>query len=326
MTPALAERARRCGVPAVNVWHNAPVAAVPGVFPDFVAAGRLAAEHLLERGLRRFACLLFPRNRTHADLHRGFADALRQAGYACSVHATDADQAARNAAAWHRFRKTLMRWVASWQRPVGVFVAFTGYTVRHLVNACHEAGLRVPEDVALVVADNDLPVCLQPPPTLTGIDLRYEQAGYEAAQLLDRLMDGAAPPGEPRLIAPGNIQARQSTDFFASDDDLVVAAMRFIAAHIQEPISVNDVAAAVNSSRRTLERRFLEAAGRRVFAEIRRLRIERARRLLVDTDMPVKQVAHAAGFRTSVQMYQVFRHFVHAAPSAFRTEKRGRRD
>jgi LacI family transcriptional regulator len=317
-TPALAARARRCEVPLVNVWHNSSVVGVPGVFPDFQRAGRLAAEHLLERGLRRFACVLFPGNQTHQALHRGFSARLREEDYDCSSHAADGDHATRSAAVWQRFRTTLADWVASWQRPVGVFVAFSGYTARHLVNACNCAGLRMPEDVALVVADNDLPVCLQPPPTLTGVDLHYEQAGYEAARLLERLMNAKAPPRADLFVEPGGIQARQSTDFFAAEDELVVAAMRFIAEHVRQAIGVDDVARGVNASRRTLERRFRQVAGRCVFAEIRRLRIERAKRLLLDTDMPVKQVAHAAGFRAPVQMYQVFRHFVGVAPSEVR--------
>jgi LacI family transcriptional regulator len=302
----------------VNVWHNSPVAQVPAVVPDFHQAGRLAAGHLLDRGLRRFACVLFPRNQTHQALCRGFRERLLEAGYPCTTHATDGDRATRNARSWHGFRSRLDTWVAAWRRPIGVFVTFTGYTARHLVNACACKGLRVPEDLALVVADNDLPVCLQPPPTLTGIDLHYDQAGYEAARLLDRLMNGEPAPHEPLLIAPSGIHARQSTDFFVSDDELVVGAMRFIAEHLHEPISVDDVAAEMKTTRRTLERKFQRLAGRQVFAEIRRLRIERAKRLLLDTNLPLKQVARVTGFGTPVHMYQVFRCFVHASPSEFR--------
>jgi LacI family transcriptional regulator len=119
------------------------------------------------------------------------------------------------------------------------------------------------------------------------------------------------------------MHARQSTDFFASSDERVVEAMRYIAQHITEPIGVDDVAAAVNTCRRTLERKFQQFAGRRVFAEIRRLRIERAKRLLLDSDLPLKQVAREAGFRTPVHMYQVFLQFVQTAPSDFRKQGRG---
>lgn len=321
-TPSLASQARRRGVPVVNVWHNSPVLNLPGVFPDFASAGRLAALHLLERGLRRFVCVMHPRNRTNRAMLEGFHAALQDAGHSSIVHATRAGEVTRNEATWKRGQDTLASWIAAWQCPIGVFVAFNDCTARYVVNACNHQGLRIPEDVALVVADNDLPVCLQLPPTLTGIDLAYERAGYEAARLLDGLMDGAAPPAEPILVPGKGIHARQSTDFFATEDELVLAALRYIASHIQKAIGVNDVAREVSASRRTLERKFQQVTGRPVFAEIRRLRIERAKRLLLDTSLPVKQVARAAGFAGNVQLYQVFRRFVHVAPTEFRQAKR----
>jgi LacI family transcriptional regulator len=317
-TSALARQARRYSVPVVNVWHNSPVQDLPAVYPDFPAAGRLAAAHLLDRGLRRFACLMHTANRTHRAMLGGFRAALYEAGYSGDVLATGTGDATRNETIWRRSQEMLARWVRSWRCPVGVFVAFNDCTARFVVNACTRQGVRIPEDVALVVADNDLPFCLQLPPTLTGIDLGYERAGYEAARLLDQMMDGKPPPAEPVLVPGRGIHARQSTDFFATDDELVQSAMRFIASHIQDPMSVDDIARGIASSRRTLERRFEQEAGRPVFAEVRRLRIERAKRLLLDTELPMKQVARAAGFADHVQMYQVFTRFVHVPPSTFR--------
>jgi LacI family transcriptional regulator len=319
-----ARRARRAGVPVVNVWHNSPTAGVPGVFPDFVRAGKLAAAHLLDRGLRRFACLMYPPNKTHQELRHGFQTALDGAGYDCATHAAATDHQARSERVWERFQQSLERWVVSWQAPVGVLVAFNGFTARYLADTCRRLGRRIPEDVALVVADNDLPICLEPPPSLSGIDLGHERVGYEAARLLERLISGRRPAAELARVPPAGIVARQSTDFFASDDDMVMAAMRFIAGHLQGPIGVNEVARAVHVSRRTLERRFRATAGRSIFAEIRRLRLERAQRMLLDTDLPIKQIAHASGFGGNMQMYQVFMRFVRLSPSVFRNAREPR--
>jgi LacI family transcriptional regulator len=222
---------------------------------------------------------------------------------------------------WKKFEQTLERSIASWQPPVGVLVAFNDFTGRNLVDTCRRLGRHVPEDVAVIVADNDLPICLQPAPSLTGIDVGHERVGYEAARLLDRLMKGGRCTERPLRISPTGVLARQSTDFFAAEDEMVVAAMRYIAGHLQESIGVDDVAAAVHSSRRTLERRFRATTGRCVFSEIRRLRLQRAQRLLIDTDLPIKQVARAAGFGSNVQMYQVFMRLLHSSPSAFREGK-----
>ncbi|MBL8800316.1 MAG: substrate-binding domain-containing protein [Planctomycetia bacterium] len=317
-TGNLARQARRRGVPIVNVWHNSPASELLGVFPDFHSAGQVTARHLLERGLRRFVCVMHPRNRTHQVMFAGYREVLRDAGYACTSHALRSSDMTRSEATWQHYQEALSQWVGTWQRPIGVFVAFNDCTARYVVNACDRQGQRIPEDVALVVADNDLPVCLQPPPTLTGLDLDYERAGYDAARLLDQLMDGATPPKDAILVPGKGIHARQSTDFFATDDELVREALRFMAAHLQEPLGVNDVARGVATSRRTLERRFQQIVGQPVYAEVRRLRIERAKRLLLDTNQSVKQVALAAGFAGPVQLYQVFRRFVGLAPGEFR--------
>lgn len=315
-------RARRAGVPVVNVWHNSPALGLPGVFPDYDRAGELAATHLLERGLRRFACTAFPANASHQMLLRGFRTTLAAAGYDCSVHEPATDQHVASEAHWQRFQQTAETWVRSWTPPIGVLVTFNDFTARYLVDVCRRLGRSIPEDVALVIADNDLPICLQPPPSLTGIDLNYERVGYEAARLLDRLMRGGQAPSKPLFIPPGGIVARQSTDFFATDDDMVVAAMRFIAERLAEPIGVTDVARAVHASRRTLERHFCEHAGRSVFAEIRNLRLQRAQRLLLDTNRSLKQIAHECGFGSNMQLYQTFMRFVGSAPSTFRKRRR----
>ena len=323
-TPALVRKARSAGVPVVNVWHNAPVRGLPGVYPDFAAAGRQAAEHLLELGLRRFVCVFFPANRTHQAMEQAFRSAIEAAGHGCQANRAETDQPARDEATWQRSQALLARWARTWEPPIGVFVAFNGCDARRVSQACLQQGLRIPDDVALVVADDDLPICLQPLPTLTGIDLGYERAGCEAARLLDQLMSGKAAPPEPILVPGGGIHARQSTDCFATDDATVSAALRFIARRLAKPLSVDEVATEVGASRRTLERKFQRFAQRSVFGEVRRLRIERAKRLLIDTDLPIKQVARACGFDSHLSLYQVFVREAGSSPSRFRKANGGK--
>jgi len=57
-TRKLANRAERLKVPIVNVWNSSPVwNRLPSVFMDNLAIGRMKAEHMIARGLRRFAAL-----------------------------------------------------------------------------------------------------------------------------------------------------------------------------------------------------------------------------------------------------------------------------
>ena len=320
----LDKEAKRCNLPLVNVWFNSPADSPANVFPDYESAGRLAAKHLIDRGLRRFACISAKRDRAHPVFIKGFHEALEEKGYSCSCALSSIDPV-HTAVAWRKFQNTLDKWIASWKPPVGVFVAYHDITCRHVTDACRRHGMDVPGDVALVAGGNETAICLNPTPSLTGIETPYQEVGFEAARLLDQLMSGEQPPQQPVLLMSAGIVARQSTDSFAVEDDLVANALRFIANHSHEPIQVNDVAAAVHTSRRTLERKFRQLTGRAIFAEIRRFRVERAKRLLVDSDLQIKQIAHLSGFPSSARLYQVFQQLVNQSPSEFREESKSRK-
>jgi LacI family transcriptional regulator len=149
----------------------------------------------------------------------------------------------------------------------------------------------------------------------------YGQVGYRAAAMLDRLMSGGEPPSSPELVAPAELVPRSSTDVFASDDLLVARALRFISENSHQRIQVKDVATAVATTRRTLERRFSASAGRTIADEITRLRLERAKRRMVETDAPMKDVAIDAGFRNSDHFYKVFARIEGIPPTQYREER-----
>jgi LacI family transcriptional regulator len=316
-TRSAAEQSRRRRIPLVNVWLNSPTRRLPGVFPDFAAHGRLAAEHLLGRGFRHFGCLSSRGSRSHRRLIEAFHTTLAEHGYECDCM-TVSTQPVRSRENWGRFQNVLDRWCRRRTAPVGVLSAFNDLAGRFFCNACHRNGLRVPQDVAMVNGSNEPELCLQPPPSLTALNLDYERVGYEAARMLDEMMAGRTPAETVLLIPPAGLVARQSTDFFAVTNETVVAAMRFIERRHAEAIDVNDVAAAVHASRRTLERRFHAEVGHGVAAEIRRLRMEHARRLLVDTGLSMKEVAAAAGFRGAVQLNHAFQRSFGQSPRAVR--------
>ena len=319
-TGNLALRAARMGVPLVNVWTSSPARKrVPGVFADFREAGRLRAEHLMSRGLRRFAALTTDNDRGQAMELEAFARTLGEAGAA-----VDAARVSINTTSsvkeWRRTERTIAAWMAGWQRPVGVYVGIESHG-RIVAQACHNRGWRVPEDVAIVAGRNEETLCEQPRPTLSSVEFGYERIGYEAARLLGRLMDGGRPPAKPVLIPPVGLVVRESTDFFATDDPLVAAAIRFIAANSHLEIGQDDVARAVATETRTLQRRFRRHLDRPVAAEIRRVRVERAKRELAQGTRSMAEVARAVGFGEAMRMYEVFRRELGVTPSQYRRER-----
>ncbi len=319
-TTRMARWAQRVGVPLVNVWANSPVTDTPLVTPDFEAASRMAAEHLMARGFHRFGFLGVGRQKIVKRQLRAFKATLRAAGFATSPLIVAANYS-YTPARWQRFNAQLDDWIDSWSLPIGVYVSYDLHC-RYLAAACRRKGVDVPRDAALVGTHNEPMICNHPEPTLSSIELGYDRVGYRAAEILDAMMAGKAAPTEPVVLEPVELFARQSTDALAVDDPLTGEALRFIAEHSHERIKVSDVAAATRATRRTIERRFRDILGRSPAEEIARLRVERAKRLLIQTKTSIKHLAAAAGFHDATQMCVVFKRVAGITPSAYRRQRR----
>ncbi|MEY3896326.1 MAG: Xylose operon regulatory protein [Verrucomicrobiota bacterium] len=263
VTKPIADAARQAGVPLVNVWLNSPVPDLPSVYPDFEEAGVLAAGHLLRRGFRQFGYLGFQRD-IDANLQlRGFRRVIRDAGFPCTVHRFSRTAVAGQAVGWETFVSELEHWIDTWATPIGLYVCQDLFC-RHLIDICRAKGLHVSQDVAIIGTHNESEICNAPAPSLSSIDLGFGRVGYQAAAMLDHLMSGGTPPTEAELVPPAELIPRQSTDVLAANDQLVARALRFISENSHRRIQVNHVAAAVATTRRTLERRFRESVGRSI--------------------------------------------------------------
>jgi LacI family transcriptional regulator len=183
-------------------------------------------------------------------------------------------------------------------------------------------GLRVPEDVAMIGVGNNERLCGLARPPLSSVVLASEQIGYEAAALLDRLIEGEPPPERPILLPPIGVVARQSSDILAIPDPEVVAAIRMIRQSDLALIQVDDVVRASSVSRRTLELRFRQSLDRGIFEEIQRVRVDRAASLLAGTDMPMSILAKQAGFSNGMHLSSAFRRKRGMTPTAYRRQYR----
>jgi LacI family transcriptional regulator len=322
----LADAAGKIGLPVVNVWGGSPVFHdLPGSFVDNEASGRLAAEHLLSRGLRNFAVVGVP-DRAERRQMRGFRNAVTDAGFPCTA-TTISRYRVVSLSAWTSFERRLEQFMDRWQPPIGVYTVSEDVG-RHVVQACRSRGWRVPGDVAIVAGKNEESVCLQPRPSLTSIDMGYRRVGYEAARLLDELMQ--RPPQRGRKSAapkhvvtpPNGLVIRESTDFFAVTDPLVAAALEFIAANSHRQISAEEIAEATRAGLRTLQKQFSECLGRSISEEVQRVRLERAKRELVQSNRTVKEIAADVGFLRAARMIEAFRRTLGQTPGEYRKRHR----
>lgn len=318
-TRKLALCAARLHVPIVNVWLNSPVwNSLPGVFPDYAAIGRLRADHLLSRGFVRFATFTSENDQGQNLELKAFSDRLGESGYSFSI--VKLPNSSAPFSNWQKIVRAISNSMNSWRPPIGVFVG-PEMEGRLLAQMCHNREWRVPEDVAIIAGSNEEIFCEGLRPTLSSVEMNYERVGYEAAQLLDLLMDGKAPPTKPILFPPKGIVVRESTDFFAVEDELVAAALKFIAGSCHKPIGRDDVARAVATETKTLQRRFQKYLNRPIATVIRRVRIERAKRELSQGKRSMAEIARDVGFGEAMRMYEVFRRELGVTPSQYRRER-----
>ena len=211
-------------------------------------------------------------------------------------------------------------WLKSLPKPVGLMVC-NDDRGRQITETCNAVGLNVPDEISVVGVDNDNLVCELSSPPLSSIALSVERAGYEAAELLDKLMAGKKKKTTRTItVSPTHIVTRQSTNILAIEDHEVVQAVRFIRKHPKEPIQVGDVVNVVTLSRRVLERRFRKALGRSVHDEIRRVRIEQVARMLMETNLSVSQIALDLGYPGVDHIARYFQREKGMSPLAYRKQ------
>jgi len=286
---------------------------------DSRQAARLAAEHLLECGFRHYAFVGIAGRVWSERRQEGFCERVRAAGFEpilCPVPRRKGDRE------WTREQALLADWLRGLPKPIGL-MACNDDRGRQVLEACREAGVRVPEDVAVVGVDNDELLCELADPPLSSVALNADRGGYEAAALLDGLMSGRIQQPRQILTEALHVVRRQSSDVMAMDDREVAQALRFIHENGGRPIRVGEIIRRLALSRRALEIRFQRAVGRSIHDEIQRVRLERAKRLLLETDMPLPQVAEASGFTTASYLAQVFRRQTGMTPARYRRRARG---
>jgi len=281
---------------------------------------QMAAAHLVERSLRHFAFCGFHGCAWSSGREEVFSRCLGDRGFECHMHRIELGNwmhLPNWIEDWELEQRILLAWLKSLPKPVGL-MACNDICGRAVLQACAAAGLRVPDDVAVLGVDNDELMCELSTPPLSSVALDVEKAGYEAARLLDSLMSGHFAGEHVVHVEPVYVVTRQSSEVVAPDDPSVAAALQFIKNHAGQPIGVAHVIDQVNVSRRTLERRFSDVLGRSISSEITQCRLERAKRLLLETNLPSYRVAAAAGFGTIKTFNRVFRGAVGVSPQRFR--------
>jgi LacI family transcriptional regulator len=294
-------------LPAVDVRGALEDLPIPFVGLDNRPIAKLGFEHLEQCGLQHFAFCGTPRGENPNQDRRCdmFVEQVEAAGKKCNVYL--GGRRRRGTISWEQEQQQIARWLKGLRKPVGVMTCHDDRGHQTL-DACRRAGLRIPDDVAVIGVDNDSHLCNMCTPPLTSIDVNPSRVGYEAAALLSRMMQGTTRPTKPVLLGPPRgVVPRQSTDVLSIDDIDVAAALRYVREHAIDGIFVSDVISQAKRSPSTLERRFKSVLGHTIKAEITRVRLDRAKLLLQETDLAIANVSARAGFSEPKYFCEVFR-------------------
>jgi LacI family transcriptional regulator len=318
------EEAVALNIPAIVVGHSkTEIPGLVNVVTDSVAIGKIGAEHLLGRGLKHFAFCGYgtasaPDSTKSAFVwsegrRESYQDHIEKAGFSVESYCTFS--AATEA--WQQERHKMANWLQSLPKPVGV-MACNDDCGQQVVEACKLANLAVPDQVSVLGADNDELICGLSSPPLSSIAINFERAGYESARVLSDLLRGKKAARSKINVTATHVVVRRSTDYMAISDLNLQKALQFIRDHIRENIKVLDVSRAAGLSRRALEIKFQRDLECSIHEYIKRLRTDQIVRLLVETDLPVGQIADSLGFSDIQHFARYFRAGTQMSPLAYR--------
>jgi len=305
------------GVPIILFNAIKPVTTeFPSIFTNDCAIGKMAAVHLLDLGFRQFAFCGFYNIPWSAARGRAFSERIAQAGLKTYPYKISKSQSKLSGS---KERLLLANWLKILPKPLGL-MACNDDRAQQVAEACKIADIYIPEQVAIIGVDNDDMVCNLNNPQLSSIAAGWERAGYEAAELLDKLMAGKKVEKQNITVRPSYIVTRQSTDILAIEDHEVANAVRYIRQHTRGVISVDDVVNAVTISRRVLEKRFRKILHCSILDEIRSVHAAQVAKMLVDSNLSISQIASALGYPTVKHIARSFRHKMGMTLLAYRKQ------
>lgn len=319
---AMSKALQRMSVPVVDILGEHPTPQIPQVVCDDREVARQAVDHLFDRGLRHIA-FVGERGRQSAE----------ERGKACEEHVLRPGGRARGSekAAQVSFVAALFpgasllpdglaglaAWLRGLPKPVGV-VACDDMWAAQILRACGDYSLHVPDDIAVIGADDDPVFCQMSDPLLSSIDCNAHAIGYQAAAMLHGMVSRAETPPPVTVVPPGTVRSRGSTDVLAIADQDVVTAVRLLREHACTGLGPDDIAARLGVSRRTLERMFDRHVGHSPANEMNRVRLERARELLAATALPLAAIATRVGIANVETMHRLFKRRFGVTPGGYR--------
>jgi LacI family transcriptional regulator len=330
-TTAKAKELLQLDMPVIAVSTLQNMLNLPFVIADFEQVAKLAYEHFLKKKFENFAFFGLMQAKWSLERMEYFSSYLAKAGH--KVHVFKEQQipitndSVPFTGQWinttlNAGQQRLTEWLKQLPKPIAI-LAGCDILACYLSNAAKESGFNIPDEIAILGVNNDQTICNICDPPLSSIALNFKKAGYNAAKLLDKIISGQeAMTGQHIEIQPTHIENRGSTDVFAVDDPDIVQVLKYIRQNSNRPLQVDDIASHVYISKRYLQQKFRKALGRSIHDEIVQAHFEVAKAMLVDTNLPIDEIAQRSGFLYTSNMRRAFKLFIGILPQKYRQQHR----
>jgi len=306
--------------PTVDFSFRRPQLKFARVLEDTTETAQLVADHFLSRGFRHFAFYSDAANWVYDERGEAFIKILKSAGRTGDwLKWHQSPDFRTDKSAWKRKREWLAVQLRKMDKPVGIFAASDGLALE-LLETCEAIGITVPEEVAIVGAGNSLLAVDAMHTPISSVDVNMELIGYRGAQMLDEWMRRATPPVEPLRVAPFRLVVRKSSDLVAINHPGIARSLRFMWDHCHEPIAVADLAKAASMSLRNFHQAFVENVGRPPGTELHRIRIERAKKVLSDSNEKMDTIAELCGYESGNSFWVAFKRATGMSPKQYQKQ------
>ncbi len=290
---------------------------IPNITGEHRQAGKMGADYFIRKGFRHFAFYGIKNVVWSEERCEGFCEELKRKRLGDSFYAYQNEDPGD---LWFYESDVLVEWLKRLPKPIAI-MACDDNQGHHITEACKQAGIRVPEQIAVLGVDNDESVCTLSDPPLSSISQAVEKGGYDTAALIDRLLRRKGQTHAADItVQPTHIVTRRSTDIYATDDKYMSIVLTYIHQHSDRRISVEELVALVPLSRRLLELRFKETTGLPVYTYALHLRMEKFAQQLIGSKAPIVDIAAQMGFTDYKNIARQFKQIKGCTPSEYRVK------
>ncbi len=315
-TAAQARKLVELDIPVVLNTIEEPNFRYPTIINESERIGEMAAEYFLYKGFRNFGYCGISQYHWSREREIGFRNSLKKVDIQPYVFDT---ASIKQHITWEEEQKHISDWLTSLPKPIAIFACNDDMGLQ-VLESCRLCNLIVPEEIAVLGADNDELLCETVYPPLSSIVSNVEKGGYEAAALLDRLMAGEPMQDQTILLQPTHIVTRHSTDITSIANSNVAKAVSFIHNNFRKNISIDDVVKISSMSRRSLQTEFRREIRKTIHDYIRNVRLKYIEKLLIETNLPINMIALKFDFPDDKRIYRMFQKENGMTPLEFRNQ------